>query len=241
MKNTSLHKSFLFFILLFTGHLYVYAQDCTVDMEQLKGTYTGECKKGKAHGEGKAVGMDTYEGQFKSGLPDGNGVYTWSNGSTFKGAFQKGLKNGDGEMTYKFAGKPDSIVNGFWKKDIYIGRYEYPYKVLTKTKKVTRVEIKPASSGEKNQITIWISSTSGGAMTLDTPSGVIPKVQITNLILQKGNYGRTYNNDSYPTKSETFLYIVSYPLQMRIDMGGESVEVLINEQGSYIIDITINQ
>ena len=41
-------------------------------------------------------------------------------------------------MTYKIQGKADSVVEGYWKKDVYIGKYEYPYKVFTKTKKVTK-------------------------------------------------------------------------------------------------------
>lgn len=240
MKNTSLHRFILFFILLVTGHLYIYAQDCTVDIAQLKGTYTGECKKNQAHGKGKAVGTDTYEGSFKSGVPDGDGFYTWGNGNSFKGSFAKGLKNGEGIMTYKIEGKQDSIVEGFWKKDLFIGRYEYPYKVISKTKKVTSVEIKSATSANQNQITIWISSTSSSAGLIGR---LIPKVEITNLILQTGNYIRTSQNNSYSSKSETILYDVTFPIRMRLDfsIGGESVEFVLNEAGSYIIDININQ
>ena len=36
-----------------------YSQTCEVDKESLKGTYTGDCKKNKAHGKGKAIGIDT--------------------------------------------------------------------------------------------------------------------------------------------------------------------------------------
>ena len=234
-----MHRFSLIFTLLVTGHLYIYAQDCTVDMEQLKGTYTGECKKGKAHGEGKAVGTDTYEGLFKSGVPDGEGFYTWSNGNTFKGSFAKGLKNGEGVMTYKIEGKRDSIVEGFWKKDLHIGRYEYPYKVITKTKKVTKADIKSATTAIQSQITIWVSSTTSSAGLLGR---LLPKVEISNLILQTGNYIRTDQNNSYASKSEMTLYDVTFPIRMRLDFSiGESVEVLINEQRSYIIDITINQ
>ena len=48
-------------------------QDCTVAVDALKGKYEGACKNGKAEGLGKATGTDTYEGNFKAGLPDGNG------------------------------------------------------------------------------------------------------------------------------------------------------------------------
>ena len=238
MKRARLPKFALPIFMLTAINSVVFSQDCIVDMDVLKGAYTGDCKKGKANGTGKAVGTDTYEGQSKSGLPDGEGTYTWKNGNTFKGVFQKGLKSGDGEMQYKFADKPDSIVKGFWKKDMYVGKYQYPYKVLTKTRKITKADIKFGSTSTGQQITIWVSATSSGAPTIQ--SGTIPKVQ-PSLTLQRGIYLRSYVTDTYTSKSETILYDVEYPFQMRLEMGGEAVEFLINEPGSYFVDITINQ
>ncbi|MDZ4810202.1 MAG: hypothetical protein SGI96_18345 [Bacteroidota bacterium] len=46
---------------------YLFAQNCAVEMGTIKGTYTGDCKKGKASGKGKAIGTDTYKGDFKTG------------------------------------------------------------------------------------------------------------------------------------------------------------------------------
>lgn len=238
MKYTSLLQTLTLVILINTTST-LFAQNCTVDEASLKGTYTGDCKKGKANGKGKAVGENTYEGEFKSGLPDGDGTYTWSNGNSYNGSFDKGLKNGHGVMTYKRAGKVDSVIEGYWKKGVYIGRYEYPYKVITKTKKVSRVEIKPATAALKNQITIWVSSTSASAATLN---GMLPKAEISNLILQTGTYVRSTQNNTYASKSENVLYEVTFPIRMRIDTSnGESVELVINEEGSYVIDIEVNQ
>ena len=237
MKKASL-PSILTLVILIIINSSLFSQSCTVEPDSLKGIYTGDCKKGKANGKGKAVGKHTYEGEFKSGLPDGEGTYQWSNGNKYIGSFDKGLKNGYGVMTYKRSEKVDSVVEGYWKKDVYIGRYEYPYKVLTRTNKITKVDIKPATI-RGNQITIWVASTRAGGATLQ---GIIPVVDIANLFVQTGGYNRLNKTNSYTSKSETILYDVWFPLSMQIDLGGgQLVDLVINKEGSYIIEITMNQ
>src|SRR5215203_389222 len=108
----------IFLFLSFTA----YSQTCEVDKESLKGTYMGDCKKNKAHGKGKAIGTDTYEGEFKNGIPDGYGTYTWNNKNIFEGKYIKGLREGKGTMTIKREGAQASVIDGFWKKDVYIGK-----------------------------------------------------------------------------------------------------------------------
>jgi hypothetical protein len=236
MKRTSLPP--IFTLLLIISAYSLSAQDCTVALASLRGTYTGSCKSGKANGQGKAVGQDTYEGHFKSGLPDGNGIYTWSNGDSYQGSFEKGVKQGHGKMVMKLSGRADSIVDGYWKKDEYIGEYEKPYKLLLRTNKITKVDIKP-SDVRGNQITIWVSSTKSGGATLQ---GIVPVVDIANLFVKTGGYIRLYKTNSYTTKSETILYDAWFPLTMQIDLvGGQSVEVVLNKEGSYMVDITLNQ
>ena len=88
MKNLkqNLVKNFFFvFNLLLAG--FTYAQDCKVLKESISGSYTGDCKKGRAHGEGTAKGEDSYTGEFKKGLPHGFGKYTWADGSMYEGDF----------------------------------------------------------------------------------------------------------------------------------------------------------
>src|SRR5438045_9038664 len=109
MKYSTLPR-LLFFIpaIIYSG--FVFAQDCVVEKESLKGSYSGDCRNGKANGKGKAVGTDSYEGEFKSGQPEGDGTYTWDNGNRYTGKFVKGLRDGKGTMFYKRTNTPDSIA-----------------------------------------------------------------------------------------------------------------------------------
>lgn len=117
---------FLLPILLFS-FLPLSAQnsDCEVLMEYISTSYEGDCKKGRAHGFGKAQGVHIYEGEFKKGLPFGEGTYTWEEGRWFKGTFRNGLKNGYGKMHSNAIGA-DTILIGYWKNDYYIGEENLP-------------------------------------------------------------------------------------------------------------------
>ncbi len=113
-------------ILLLLAVIYGQSQNnpCEVLSDSLKGKYTGDCKNNKAHGMGKAEGRHTYEGEFKKGLPDGEGLYTWPNGDFWYGTWKKGMKAGRGIMVnYE---KKDTL-RGFWEKDNYKGLYETPW------------------------------------------------------------------------------------------------------------------
>jgi hypothetical protein len=116
--------------------------ECKVLMESIAGEYEGDCRKGLANGTGKAKGMDSYEGAFRKGYPHGLGTYTWSNGDVFEGNFKKGLKDGDGKLSYGPEQHADSVLTGFWKDDRYMGLYEHPYKVLSKSGPVNRVVVR---------------------------------------------------------------------------------------------------
>lgn len=145
IKQKSRSLKFLISMLLFATASALIAQDksdCKVLAEPLAGLYEGDCKKGLADGKGKAIGTDTYEGAFKKGLPDGEGIYTWSNGDVFTGTFKNGLKEGDGKLTYNPERLADSVLVGFWKKDVYLGLYEEPFKVLSKSGPVNRVIVR---------------------------------------------------------------------------------------------------
>ena len=72
----------------------------------------------------------TYVGDQKNGQPDGNGVMTDTSGNVFKGSFKKGKKEGYGELKYRTIFDKDSTLVGYWKKDQYVGFFEYPYKII---------------------------------------------------------------------------------------------------------------
>ncbi|MGB3589826.1 MAG: hypothetical protein WBA23_24975, partial [Tunicatimonas sp.] len=92
--------------------------DCRVMLDDIAGSYEGDCHKRKAHGNGKAIGKDTYEGEFKKGYPDGEGTYTWINGDYYEGAFVKGRREGEGKMVYASV-NADSVLTGYWEDDRY--------------------------------------------------------------------------------------------------------------------------
>ena len=212
------------------------SQTCEVDKESLKGTYTGDCKKDKAHGKGKAVGIDTYEGEFKNGVPDGQGTYTWGNKNVFEGKFIKGLREGKGKMTMKREGAQDSVVEGFWKKDAYIGKYEKPYIVHSKTGSVRNVEIQ-YTSDPLARIKIIITNTTSGQQTT---FGVVPAMKVDNVQVLKGHFERQTNLESHLKSSETTLIEVIFPFRIKLNIGREEVELEFFESGSYTVNISIN-
>ena len=140
-------------MILFIGNHAMAQSDCEVDIEAISGTYDGDCKRGKAHGEGKAVGTDTYVGEFKKGLPEGFGKYTWADGHFYEGEWGKGVKEGEGKMVYIKTNGKDSVVTGFWEKDEYMGKYKEPYKILSKSTEIQRVVVRKIAS-TPDQITV---------------------------------------------------------------------------------------
>ncbi|MDM8568035.1 hypothetical protein QUF50_00685 [Thiotrichales bacterium HSG1] len=74
---------------------------CYVADPRLRGKYNGNCKGGKAHGRGKAIGIDVYEGGFFNGMLNGTGTYVWYNGDRYIGQFENGKANGRGIMKFE--------------------------------------------------------------------------------------------------------------------------------------------
>jgi len=119
---------------------------CKVNLPDISGTYSGGCKNGLANGKGIAQGVDLYTGQFREGLPHGNGTYTWSDGTYYEGTWRYGLKDGKGKLVYK-----DSTLSGYWKADVYVGRALITSYKVTRSQSVIRSTILK-SEGAVNEI-----------------------------------------------------------------------------------------
>jgi len=215
-----------------------YSQTCEVDKASLKGTYVGDCKKNKAHGKGKAVGIDTYEGEFKNGIPDGQGTYTWNNKNVFEGKYLKGLREGRGKMIMKRDGAQDSVIEGFWKKDAYIGKNEKPWIVHNKTGSVRDVEVE-YTPDPLARIKIVVSNTTGGAQT--SSGATMPRYTVDYVQVLKGHYERLTSLESHLKSTETTIIEVIFPFRIKLTIGTEEVELEFFESGSYTVSISINK
>ena len=88
--------------------------DCIGSVAQNGTAYVGEFKNGLYNGKGTFTYSDgaTYRGEFLNGKESGMGEFNcWEHGSNYKGEFRNGEKHGFG--VYKY---PDGVIyEGFWK------------------------------------------------------------------------------------------------------------------------------
>lgn len=210
--------------------------ECEVLLASVQGKYTGGCKSKKADGQGKAEGTDVFEGNFKSGYPSGEGTYTFKNGDYYKGNFKKGLKDGKGEFHYKKSGAEDSVVNGYWKNDAYVGTYLYPYIVGQKTDGVTRVNVKEEGGNAARIVTI----TSQNIIRENSLSGGVPTLPTVNFVsVDQGSFQRE-ERQSTSKVSKVILYGVTFPFHATVTYEGQSFEILLSKEESWSIDVELN-
>jgi hypothetical protein len=232
-------KTFFLFVTLVLGCTMLKAQDsvsCEVVLLPIVGKYTGECKNNKAHGMGKSVGMDTYEGEFKKGYPDGEGTYTWKNGDFYKGALKKGLRQGKGEFHFLHPGAPDSVVAGYWHKDAYKGLNLKPYVIVNTTSDVGRVEVNKMS-GKENSISVSVMSLAGGG-SLTRVTNTIARLTSVNLI-GGGYIGKATN--LLTNKEITIFQQVEFPFRAVFVFGNAQVEIEFFDEGTWDVYVPLTR
>lgn len=231
-------KVFLLVFLMLFNYCYAQHLSCIVNTKELQGTYEGECKNGKAHGKGKAVGDDAYEGQFKNGNLEGTGKYNWKNGTWYEGSFKNGLKDGEGIMHFVTETNKDSLITGFWKKGSYIGLYESPYKIVSKSYMVKSVSVSANKLASLNEIEVTLESITGGSIDMH---GDIPKLILTDIQIFKGSYQDLSSVSNMQKKNIYTLKNVIYPFSASFRVGQDEVVIDFNQPGSWSMNITMRQ
>lgn len=210
--------------------------DCKVLLDSLKGKYDGDCSNGKANGNGKAVGIHSYEGEFKNGLPEGKGKYTWPGGDYYYGGWKKGLKDGKGEL-HRYEDGKETLVTGYWKKDHYRGEYENPYLINNVTAEIGRVQVTKMDN-RSSSVTITVENLQGGGSlssnTFQT-SSVMTAHQIT-----RGSYVSKASN-ALPNKEVTIFRGIIFPFRGIYNFGNSMIDIEIFEEGAWDIVIPINK
>lgn len=138
------------FLLVTSLICFSYSQsgNCKVLKPEIASSYSGDCKKGLANGNGIAEGKDKYEGKFKDGLPHGNGTYRYANGEIYMGDFKNGMKSGNGKFTFKYLGR-DSTYMGTWNKDELVRKIVPPAYIITQKTNVQRYTVQKIGQGNR--------------------------------------------------------------------------------------------
>lgn len=202
-------------------------QNCEVLKADIAGTYKGECKKGLAHGKGISKGVNLYEGEFKKGVPNGDGIIIYADGGKYIGEWSKGDREGEGIYTIIVNGK-DSIADGIWKNDAYVGKKPVKQYEVTKQVSVSRYTIRKIGD-TKNQVTIKVRQ-----------NGQALKNTFNNVITNSGN--RT-NYEGYIVFESINFYPFNCDLRYSVPskMGAASVDVefffKIFVEGEWLVEI----
>lgn len=235
-------KKAISFVLFFVTSCFVLAQNCTVLVDSLKGKYEGECKEGLANGKGIAVGVDSFNGNFKNGFPNGSGKYFYKNGSWYNGNWKKGKFDGQGVYHKANENNADSgSVAGYWKNGVYTGKYYKAYIIHSMSNAIEDVSVKKVKRPGEVTIVITVKNTTGGALSTGTLSNeaVMSKSRLTNIIVQKGRIDRQMTDEISSTLSNRYVFRnIEFPLYATFFFDVEQVQLELLENVSY--DITVN-
>ena len=244
MKKTML----LLLVSFFTATI-GFTQTCIVGIDSLKGQYTGGCKHGKADGFGTAKGIDSYVGNFKNGYPDGEGKYSWKNGTWYDGNWKAGLFDGNGTFYKIDEHKPDSavLVTGFWKSGKYTGKFQQPFSFTSLTSGINDINGRKLRD-VKAEITITVKSTTAGGTSLY--KNVLPKPKLVNVEILQGVFQQRADNETGGVTNIYTFRKVSFPFQaiLSFETTGtnplpsavEKMKVEISETGSWYIQVNID-
>jgi len=199
------------------------SNDGPVLKKELVGKYEGGLRHGLAQGKGIAIGQDTYTGNFRKGLPSGEGTYTDSEGNIYKGSFVKGNKEGKGVLIIRGPEK-EMKLKGYWKSDKYTGNDDDPqYEVSNKTGSVTP-RIFNAGVGNKVEITII------DPVTIDYIPGYIALKGQASL---RTTFGRYYYEDAtFPLEFD-----IRYDCNNKLGTSTTSntIRIKINKPGYWVV------
>lgn len=114
-------------VTIFLWALSAHAEGCRVLDPELQGSYAGPCVNGFAEGKGAASGTAKYEGGFKAGKKNGEGVKEWPNGDRYEGQFVDDRREGHGVYTWGRGPWAGERYDGSYAADRRNGYGEYRY------------------------------------------------------------------------------------------------------------------
>jgi len=224
MKNFIIFTAIIFLMLSFS----IQAQDsCNVLVPNLKGSYSGGCKKGLANGKGEAKGKDRYKGNFKKGYPNGIGTYYWSTGEIYVGEWKKGKRDGEGSFTFKIENR-DTTVSGLWKNDIYAGPMVKSPKVL-RVNNIDQYKIKKTGGIQKR---VMINFQQNGSYNTEIENLMLTATSGTNA---KSGSLEGFDNLSFPV-----TIVVRYDTynKLKTMKYNAYIEFTIFEEGDWEVRLT---
>jgi hypothetical protein len=223
-----------------------FSQSCQVNVESLKGEYLGDCKKGKANGIGNAFGIDMYAGEFKNGYPDGQGKYTWKNGSWYDGSWKNGLFEGRGTLNKIWSGDSSVILSGYWKKGKFVGKNEKPYIVNVMTNNISDINVRRLN-GLEPEITIIVKNITGGATTFNAKV-LLPKSRLVEIQTLQGRFEQEADDETSSLVSNKYiLRKVTFPFTAILSfqtpgtkLQVERVQVEFLENSNWYVQVSID-
>lgn len=234
-------------IALFFNQSPLHAQDCEVLLEALSGDYSGECRKGRAHGEGIARGEDlVYEGEFRKGFPHGEGTLTFADGRIFEGEWKNGEVYGYGTLKQPDGDKKQGYFKGTVTGFRYMGEEKSSlagYLVLETERLENATYNFVNTDPESDQITIQIFENNIRKITnfeiLEITGGVIQLVNNSG-----GRLTAEIDRVTFPV-TIGIRYIIPYGTQDTTLSGGvdnmfspRMMRFTIMEPGHWVLNIT---